>query len=200
MTINHQRSKSEDFEHACAQYMQEYLLTDLVYLSVLRPYYEINIAKKFSQLKQYFPVFSSCNRNFHLQGDQDKRRCGHCPKCLFTYSILRPYLSKEQTHKIRGEEYYENPDLTEEFEELRGIRGIKPLECVGTAEEMTVSAWLYFQELKKQQEELPVVLQHCHDKILQHKTDHERKKLAQQLLQTQGEEAVLAQLGVLIPE
>jgi hypothetical protein len=101
--INHQRSKSYQFESDFSQYIRKYLSPDLNYFSLLRGMYEIKIAKVFAQYPQYFPVFSSCNNNFKIiesNKTTDHRRCGVCPKCAFVYTTLRPFLSDTDTQRI----------------------------------------------------------------------------------------------------
>ncbi|MEI7920183.1 MAG: hypothetical protein WCH65_08855 [bacterium] len=86
--------------------------------------YELKIAQIFAQYPQYFSTFSSCNNNFKVieaNKTTDHRRCGVCPKCAFVYSILRPFISDEQTQTIFGQELYENADLLVTYKELLGI-------------------------------------------------------------------------------
>ncbi len=131
--INHQWSKSYQFESDVSTYIQKYLSPDLHYFSLLRGMYELKIAKLFSQYPQYFTTFSSCNNNFKLietNKTTDHRRCGICPKCAFVYATLRPFISNEDTKKIFGQELYENTELLPLYKELLGIEGIKPFECV----------------------------------------------------------------------
>ena len=175
--INHQWSKSFEFEEAFSQYLHNYISPDLWYFSLLRSMYEIKIAEFFSKYAQYFDVFSSCNTNFKVNEDSDQhigsanydnqRRCGKCPKCAFVYTILRSFISKEDTQQIFGKELFEDESLTPTFEALLGISGIKPFECVGTNEEM-VLAMKKCYDLRTQtyQEELPYMLNLFADKIL----------------------------------
>lgn len=137
--INHQRSKSYQFESDFSQYIKKYLSPNLVYFSLLRGMYEINIAKLFAQYSEYFDVFSSCNTNFKIiesNKTTNHRWCGVCPKCAFVYTILRPFLSDSETQRVFGQELYTNPALIPLYKELLGIDGIKPFECVGTNEEV----------------------------------------------------------------
>jgi len=131
--INHQRSKSYQFESDFSKYIKKYLSSDVEYFSLLRGMYELKIAKLFSQYQQYFDIFSSCNNNFKIIESNKTtahRRCGICPKCAFVYATLRPFLSDEDTQRIFGQELYENSELTTTYKELLGIDGIKPFECV----------------------------------------------------------------------
>lgn len=122
--INHQRSKSYQFESDFNQYIKKYISPDLQYFSLLRGMYEINIAKLFSHYPQYFDTFSSCNNNFKIietNKTTQHRRCGICPKCAFVYTILRPFISDDATQKIFGQELYDNKELLPLYKELLGI-------------------------------------------------------------------------------
>ncbi len=175
--INHQRSKSFEFEELFSQYLHNYISSDLAYFSLLRSMYEIKIADFFSRYTQYFDVFSSCNTNFKVNEDSDQhiwsslyenqRRCGKCPKCAFVYTILRPFISKEDTQLIFGKELFEDERLVSTFESLLGISGIKPFECVGTNEEMVLAMKKnYDLWTTTYQEELPCILRLFAEKIL----------------------------------
>ena len=158
--INHQRSKSYQFESDFSDYCKKYLSPDVSYFSLLRGMYEITIAKRFSQHKHYFDLFSSCNNNFKIIEDNKTttdRRCGHCPKCAFVYSTLRPFISDEDTQKIFGQELYDNKGLLDLYKELLGIKGIKPFECVGTNEEVTYAMYLQYQKIKDSSQIPPIL-------------------------------------------
>ena len=149
--INHQRSKSYQFESDFNSYIWKYLYPDVYYFSLLRGMYEINIAKIFTQYQQYFGIFSSCNNNFKIiesNKTTDHRRCGVCPKCAFVYTTLRPFISDDDAQIIFGQELYNNEDLIPLYKELLGIQWIKPFECVGTNEEVTYAMYLQYEKIK----------------------------------------------------
>ncbi|MCX6823187.1 MAG: hypothetical protein NTX91_04335 [candidate division SR1 bacterium] len=164
--INHQRSKSLDFELAFAEYLQHAITNDVTYFSLLRGMYEIKIAELFAQYPQYFDVFSSCNTNFKileesltkigLKAKNNFRRCNSCPKCAFVYAILRPFVTADQAKTIWGEELYEKESLLTTFRALLGIEGIKPFECVGTNEEVVLGMK---KSLDMWKGDLPVILE-----------------------------------------
>jgi hypothetical protein len=70
MEINHQRSKSAEFEKLFKAYVSENISDDFSIYSLLRDWYEIKVVKEFAKYSQYFYSFSSCNRNFHLTGSK----------------------------------------------------------------------------------------------------------------------------------
>jgi len=146
-SINHQYSKSEAFEAGFRQVIAEAIGPGLEYFSLLRPYSELWIAKRFAALPQYFSTFRSCNRAFHI--DQSKRLdhwCAHCDKCCFIDLILAPFLDASVLRSVfaaGGPEPLENPELTGQFETLLGlIPDAKPWECVGDIGECQVAAQL----------------------------------------------------------
>lgn len=135
--INHQYSKSFEFELAWQSIINNDIAVDLNYFSLLRPFSELAIVKKFANLKQYFPYFSSCNRNFHLTGsqNQDKHWCGECPKCAFVFLCLAPFIPRDQLLGIFGKNLFADIQLHDLFTALLGIKGQKPFECVGEEQE-----------------------------------------------------------------
>lgn len=139
--INHQYSKSVEFERDFRTYVSEYINPDIQYFSFLRPLSELQIAYLFSKCESYHPVFRSCNA-----GSKTDSWCGKCPKCLFTWIILSPFLSREQLTEFFGKDLMKDEALLPILEELNGTSAVKPFECVGTVEE--VRACLDFMQDK----------------------------------------------------
>ncbi|NTU69554.1 hypothetical protein HGB13_01835, partial [bacterium] len=91
--INHQWSKSQEFESLLRDYAHKYLTSDIIYFSLLRPFYEIRIAKLFAGYSKYYKAFSSCNSRFKVSKERtNKKWCGICPKCVFVYTMLTAFL------------------------------------------------------------------------------------------------------------
>ena len=130
-SINHQYSKSIDFERDFRKYVRQHLSEEIQYFSFLRPLNEMQIASLFSQCEAYHEVFRSCNA-----GSKTDSWCGKCPKCLFTWIILSPFIPKERLTEIFGKDLMRDPELKPIFEELNGTSAVKPFECVGTVEEV----------------------------------------------------------------
>ena len=129
--INHQYSKSIEFERDFRNYVAENMNDKVQYFSFLRPLSELQIAKLFAQCEAYHPVFRSCN-----VGSKTDSWCGHCPKCLFTWIILSPFLSREKLTAIFGKDLMTDESLRPIYEQLNGTAPVKPFECVGTVEEV----------------------------------------------------------------
>jgi hypothetical protein len=154
--INHQYSKSVEFENDFRFYSSKYLLRNTEYFSFLRPLNELQIAMAFSKFEKYHPIFKSCNVG--SKGEVWKWCC-NCPKCLFVYTILSPFLYKEKLVKIFGEDLFERVDLLETFIELTGNGETKPFECVGTYEEVCFAISKTIFNLEKDgKNELPYLL------------------------------------------
>lgn len=129
--INHQYSKSIEFECDFRNYIAENINDKIQYFSFLRPLSELQIAYFFAQFTTYHPVFRSCNA-----GSKTDSWCCKCPKCLFTWLILSPFLTREQLTAIFGHDMMADAELRPIFEELNGTSAVKPFECVGTVEEV----------------------------------------------------------------
>lgn len=130
--INHQYSKTYEFEKDFTAYMKSFIKLDINYFSLLRGLSEFNIARLFANYKKYHKVFKSCNLG---SKNTNWNWCCNCPKCLFVYIILSPFLSKTECLQIFGEDLYERADLLDTFKEIIGYSKTKPFECVGTYEE-----------------------------------------------------------------
>jgi UDP-N-acetyl-alpha-D-muramoyl-L-alanyl-L-glutamate epimerase len=133
-TINHQYSKSIEFERDFRDYTRNYISSGFNYFSLLRPLSELQIAGIFSKMPEYFQYFKSCNA-----GSKTGTWCGSCPKCLFTYIILSPFLKPETLAGIFGHNLLDDPALEKTLEELSGAAQIKPFECIGTVDEVNVA-------------------------------------------------------------
>ncbi|PLX14577.1 MAG: hypothetical protein C0598_00850 [Marinilabiliales bacterium] len=129
--INHQYSKSFEFENDFNYYIHNYVHPELKYFSFLRPLNEMQIAFLFSKYHWHFESFRSCN-----VGSKNDEWCGSCPKCLFTYLILSPFIKKKTLDNIFKKDLLNDQDLTGILLELSGVSEVKPFECVGTIKEV----------------------------------------------------------------
>jgi hypothetical protein len=132
--INHQYSKSFEFEQDFNHYLKKYVHPGLRYFSFLRPLNELQIAALFSRFPQHHFSFRSCN-----VGSKTDSWCCQCSKCLFTYVMLTPFLSQEKLEKIFGNNLLKDNTLASIMDELDGKAAVKPFECVGTPEEVSAA-------------------------------------------------------------
>jgi len=152
--INHQYSKSLDFEQKFAKYSQENLFESEnppKYLSLLRSLSELEITKKLCDLAQtdqrfakILTTFKSCN-----VGQKSDVWCHNCPKCAFVFSMLSAYLDEEfVATQIFAENLFAKKSLQQTFLDLAGFGDKKPFECVGTFEEVREALLLAYEKSK----------------------------------------------------
>ena len=153
--VNHQYSKSFEFEQDFVSYIKKVTDSDIHYFSLLRPLTEMQIAWLFSKCKSYHEVFRSCNA-----GSKTDSWCGHCPKCLFVYFILSPFLSREEVKEIFGTDMLEDETMQSTMEQLVGIQEEKPFECVGSRDEINTALVMTIDRLEKDGEKLPYLLKY----------------------------------------
>jgi hypothetical protein len=60
--------------------------------------------------------------------------------------MLSAFINKEQLIEIFGKNLYESEGLASIYEELLGIREIKPFDCVGTPEETKLAFFLAYKK------------------------------------------------------
>jgi hypothetical protein len=154
--INHQYSKSIEFETDFREYVQRYITDDIRYFSFLRPLNELQIAKIFAGFHNHFDTFRSCN-----VGSKTDSWCGKCPKCLFTFIILSPFVEHAKLVRIFARDLFEDETLIPLLDQLTGIAEEKPFECIGTLDE--VNAALKHSLEKFPIDKLPPLLQHYRD-------------------------------------
>lgn len=134
--VNHQYSKTFEFESDFRNYYKNYITADIEYFSFLRPLSELQIACLFAKFDKHHYSFRSCN-----VGSKTDSWCCNCPKCQFTYIILAPFLPKAKLNAMIGENLIVKSSLKTSLEELRGLTEVKPFECVGTVDEVNLALY-----------------------------------------------------------
>ena len=132
--VNHQYSKTFEFESDFRAYYKSYITKDIEYFSFLRPLSELQIACLFSKSENHHYSFRSCN-----VGSKTDSWCCNCPKCQFTYIMLAPFLPEKKLNAMLGENLIVKPSLKKSLKELRGLTEVKPFECVGTVDEVNLA-------------------------------------------------------------
>lgn len=164
LEVNHQWSKSEEFEMFFRAYVNDFVTPDVIYFSLLRPLTELKIVELFSKYQAYFSHFSSCNKNFTVfkrslgklgMTGGGARWCGKCAKCAFMFLMLSAFLSKDEVTGMFGQNLFADLSLIPLYQQLLGIRDIKPFDCVGTFEEVAIA--FYIVHKKGEFNEDPVV-------------------------------------------
>ena len=150
--VNHQYSKTLDFESDFHHYVIDYITPSVRYFSLLRPWSEVRITMEFARHYQYHALFRSCNR-----GSRENKWCGHCPKCLFVFILLGAQLGIPKTSEIFGGNLLEYEDLVQTLDELTGLSSVKPFECVGTVAESVYSMDKLSQDYPESESPPPLV-------------------------------------------
>jgi hypothetical protein len=140
--VNHQWSKSLAFERNFRRWLRDNVHPGPDYFSLLRPLTELRIVKAFATHPEYFGAVTSCNANFKQSGQAKRRFCLTCPKCVFVSLMARPWLDDAGYHALFGGDALADPANLTYVEELLGVRGQKPFECVGTPEETAAAIHL----------------------------------------------------------
>ncbi|HXL94426.1 MAG TPA: hypothetical protein VN969_36300 [Streptosporangiaceae bacterium] len=142
--VNHQYSKSADFEEQFRAVLAASPAPLPEYFSWLRDRTELWVGNEFGALDRYHSSFRSCNKAFYA--DPARRLqywCGECDKCCFIDLILAPFLSAEalgEIFAVKGEPL-RHPELRGKFRGLLGA-GAKPFECVGEVNECRAAVLL----------------------------------------------------------
>jgi len=150
--INHQFSKTSNFEKNFELYSKKYLSNKINYFSFLRPLYEIQIAAMLTNFKSVLYRFKSCNRNYKTNS-----KCGSCPKCLAVYIMIFPFLNKGEIDTIFANAPFSNPSNIPILNDLLGFGVHKPFECVGTYEETILGLFLGLRKAREDYDELPAL-------------------------------------------
>ena len=134
--VNHQYSKSSMFERNLRNVLRRTITADVDYFSILRPFTELAVVQRFSTMKNFHRLFSSCNRHFHLDGPRLKGRwCRNCPKCRFAALSLAVFLPPHEVTSIQDGDLLADPRQADGFRALCRLGLDKPFECVGESGE-----------------------------------------------------------------
>ena len=142
--VNHQFSKSEQFEAAFRNVLAHQPAALPEYFSWLRDRTELWVGRQFAALEPYHGSFRSCNKAFYTERARRLDHwCGQCDKCCFIDLILAPFLPAEALRRIFAVtgEPLDDPGLADKFRSLLGA-GAKPFECVGEVTECRAAVLL----------------------------------------------------------
>jgi len=134
--VNHQYSKSFEFEQSFNRLLDHHVLRGVRYFSLLRPLSEVAIARRFARHPEYLPVFRSCNTAFRQAVERrGSSWCCDCPKCRFVFLALAPFVERQRLVDTFGCNLLDDVSQIDGFAELCGLLRHKPFECVGEIEE-----------------------------------------------------------------
>eukprot|EP01062_Namystynia_karyoxenos_P005251 TRINITY_DN11860_c0_g1_i1.p1 TRINITY_DN11860_c0_g1~~TRINITY_DN11860_c0_g1_i1.p1 ORF type:complete len:537 (+),score=125.23 TRINITY_DN11860_c0_g1_i1:93-1613(+) len=158
--LNHQFDKGMRFEKAAHRYLQAHVRPDLWYFSGLADLWDIQIAKLFCRTPRYLPVFYSCNAG------EAGVWCASCPKCCYVYLLLSAFAPvssfSDTARRTPGGAPGDLPFAGQllDAERLYGVfdqlaawpprpQSVKPMDCVGTAEESRLALHLARERLQR---------------------------------------------------
>lgn len=166
IAINHQYSKSYEFEVDFRMYCKTISEGLPDYFSFLRPIGELQIVKLFKAYTAYHLKFRSCN-----VGQREGEWCGKCGKCVFVALLLSAFLSDNEVHAIFGRSILQEKDLSIFVDQLIGEEEAKPFECVGTRTESQVALLLAIGKREKEGKVLPALLALYEQYVNDHQTE-----------------------------
>ena len=96
----------------------------------------------------------------------DNSWCGRCPKCLFVWTVLYPFVERDQLLRIFGSDLFASEGAEEILRALLGLDAAKPFECVGTKEETLAAIHLCVEKYQRQGIALPPALSTIAETVL----------------------------------
>ena len=126
--VNHQWGKSLEAEELLNNYVQENLVANLTYFSILKPIYDVMIFNLLRQDLDAVPYTHSCN--------EAKPWCKKCPKCAYVWLNYMAWLPVELVNEIfEDTNLFDTEENQETFMQLIGAADQLPFECIGQASE-----------------------------------------------------------------
>ena len=121
--VNHQWGKSYEAEKLINGYIQNKLLADFRYYSILKPIHDVLIFNLLRDSEDIVRYTQSCNIS--------KPWCRRCPKCLYVWVNYMAYLDVGLVDSIFGENLGSVPENLPIFRDLLGFTDQLPFECIG---------------------------------------------------------------------
>jgi hypothetical protein len=128
--VNHQWTKSYEFETAVGAYRDRWLPGAPGYSSPLRPLYELQIIASLSGDVDAYLRTASCNRA------PAGAWCRSCAKCAWVFLATAALFGHDLAIRKIGADMFADPALAAVYQEMAGLIGAKPFECTGTEGEV----------------------------------------------------------------
>jgi len=135
MPVNHQWTKSHEFEAALGGYRDRWLPGAPLYSSPLRPLLELQIIRSLKPHMDAYLRTASCNKMKGLGW------CRKCAKCAWVFLATSGLFGHDLAVSKAGGDLFADPELSGLYEAMAGMAGMagagdKPFECTGTEEEV----------------------------------------------------------------
>jgi UDP-N-acetyl-alpha-D-muramoyl-L-alanyl-L-glutamate epimerase len=131
--INHQWTKSRDFESALQDYGRHWLPGAPLYSSPLRPLLELQIIASLSGHIDDYLRTASCNRT------KGNGWCQACAKCAWVFLATAALFGHNVAVRKTGGDMFADSSLADLYLAMAGFQGAKPFECTGTEDEVRVA-------------------------------------------------------------
>jgi hypothetical protein len=126
--INHQWGKSREAEILFGGYIQQALISNTPYFSVLQPLYDAVIFSVASNRLEAAICTHSCNII--------KPWCKRCPKCCYIWLMFTAFFPRDAVDEMfQGANLLDIPENEIHFVQMLGLGSNKPFECVGDFDE-----------------------------------------------------------------
>ncbi|NER30027.1 MAG: hypothetical protein F6J89_21010 [Symploca sp. SIO1C4] len=125
--VNHQWGKGYEAETELNKFIQENLLSNFTYFSILQPIYDFRIFKNLAKYPEVLPKIHSCN----IQ----KPWCKKCSKCAYVWLGLMATFNPDSVNSIFQVNMFDDDDLVPIFRQMLGLSEHTPFECIGEIDE-----------------------------------------------------------------
>lgn len=130
MPVNHQWTKSYEFERSLAEYRNRWLPGAPTYSSPLRTLFELQIIRSLKDHMDAYLKTASCNKT------KGTGWCRECAKCAWVFAATSALFGHDQAVAKAGGDIFADPAMSLVYEAMAGLSGDKPFECTGTEEEV----------------------------------------------------------------
>jgi UDP-N-acetyl-alpha-D-muramoyl-L-alanyl-L-glutamate epimerase len=129
LDINHQWTKSLDFELELNRLLSILGIVEVRYFSILRPFYELQVLKAMLHHPLAFSHVQSCNK-------VRRGYCLRCAKCAWIGLALSTLVSNDEARLLMNGDVFGHDQAERLFKSMAGLEGTKPFECTGSEVEV----------------------------------------------------------------
>ncbi|GAA3611907.1 hypothetical protein GCM10022223_30010 [Kineosporia mesophila] len=131
--INHQWTKTYEFEANLADYRHRWVPAAPPYASPLRPLFELQIISLLADDVDAYLRTASCNQT------RSTGWCRACAKCAWVFLATSVLFGHDLAVTKLGGDLLEDRSLAGLYERMAGLHGTKPFECTGSEDEVRAS-------------------------------------------------------------
>ena len=130
--VNHQWGKSFAAEVLMNNYIQQHLIANFSFFSLLQPVYDVVIFNLLRKNTEAVPFTHSCNI--------EKPWCKKCAKCAYVWLNYMAYLPTDLINDIfENINLFDLPENEIWFKQMLGMTEHTPFECIGQVEEVRLA-------------------------------------------------------------